>query len=100
MAFGREGFLVTEAESGVEAVEALNAGGIDAVVLDLGLAGLRSADVLAWLHANGDSPPWLVISAVDQADATHMDPSIEGRFLAKPFEPAELIARLSAELGT
>ncbi len=77
------------------ALRSTGAGGIDAVVLDLGLPDSRAPDVLAWLHAHDEKPPWLVISAVDRADAVRVDRSIDARFIAKPFDPWELLKRIA-----
>ncbi|MCH7483073.1 MAG: response regulator [Chloroflexi bacterium] len=90
------GYDVVEAEDGTHALERLERGGIDAVVLDLGLPDARAPSVLAWLHAHDEKPPWLVISAVDRADAVRLDGAINGRFVAKPFDPWELLRQIAA----
>jgi two-component system, OmpR family, response regulator len=68
-----------------------------AVVLDLGLPGMDGLAVLKRWRENGRSMPVLVLSArgtwkerVEGIDAGADD------YLPKPFEPAELIARLRA----
>ena len=96
LALDRSGFDVVEVDTGTRAVATLEQGGIDAVVLDLGLPDARAPDVLAWLHAHDEKPPWLVISAVDRADAVRIDSAISGRFVAKPFDPWELVKRIAA----
>ena len=90
------GYDVVEAEDGTHALERLERGGIDAVVLDLGLPDARAPSVLAWLHAHDEKPPWLVISAIDRADAVRIDSLIRGRFVAKPFDPWKLLERITA----
>ena len=65
-------------------------------MLDLGLPDARSPDVLAWLHAHDEKPPWLVVSAVDRAEAVRVDPLIGGRFVAKPFDLWELVRRIAS----
>lgn len=96
LALDRSGFDVVEVDTGTRAVATLEQGGIDAVVLDLGLPDARAPDVLAWLHAHDEKPPWLVISAVDRADAVRIDGAISGRFVAKPFDPWKLLERITA----
>ena len=96
LALDRSGFDVVEADTGSRALASLERGGIDTVVLDLGLPDARAPAVLAWLHAHGEQPPWLVISAVDRADAVRIDSAISGRFVAKPFDPWKLLERITA----
>ena len=92
----RNGFDIVEVETGTDALASLERGGIDAVVLDLGLPDSRASDVLAWLHAHDEKPPWLVMSAVDRADAIRLDGAIGARFVAKPFDPWDLLERITA----
>ncbi len=96
LALDRSGFNVVEVDTGTRALASLKQGGIDAVVLDLGLPDARAPDVLAWLHAHDEKPPWLVISAVDRADAVRIDGAVSGRFVAKPFDPWKLLERITA----
>ena len=95
----RSDFDVVEVDTGTRALVILERGGIDAVVLDLGLPDARAPDVLAWLHAHDEKPPWLVISAVDRADAVRLDNTIGARFIAKPFDPWELLKRITVISG-
>ena len=97
LALDRSGFDVVEVDTGTRALASLKQGGIDAVVLDLGLPDARAPAVLAWLHAHDEQPPWVVISGgFDRADAVRLDPLIGSRFLAKPFDPWELVRRIAA----
>jgi two-component system, OmpR family, response regulator TctD len=69
----------------------------DALVLDLGLPGLGGHEVLAGLRANDVRLPILVLTARDSL-IERVSSLTEGAddFLAKPFELAELEARLLA----
>ncbi len=96
LALDRADFDVVEVDTGTRALTSLERGGIDVVVLDLGLPDSRAPDVLAWLHAHEEKPPWLVISAVDRADAVRLDGTIGGRFVAKPFDTWKLLERITA----
>ena len=100
LALDRSGFNVVEVDTGTRALASLKQGGIDAVVLDLGLPDDRAPAVLAWLHAHDEQPPWLVISAVDRADAVRIDGAISDRFVAKPFDPWKLLERITALTDT
>ena len=93
------GFDVVEVDTGTKALACLEQGSIDVVVLDLGLPDSRASDVLAWLHAHGERPPWVVISAVDRAEARRIDSTIGTRFVAKPFDPWVLLERITALTG-
>ena len=96
LALDRSGFDVVEVDTGTRALASLEHGGIDAVVLDLGLPDARARDVLAWLHAHDDKPSWVVISGgFDRAEAVRLDRLIGGRFLAKPFDLWELVRRVA-----
>ena len=88
------GFSVEQAGSGAEALAWLEADEVSGVLLDLGLPDDRSIDVLTWLHAHEDRPPWLVLSAMDRSDATRIDDTIGSRFISKPFDPWQLIDRV------
>lgn len=69
----------------------------DAVVLDLTLPGMDGLDVLRRMRAAGDITPVLVLTArVTLADRVEGLETGADDYLAKPFEPEELIARLRA----
>lgn len=96
IAMRHAGFAVNHAETGAEALALLEANRVSAVLMDLGLPDGRSAEVLPWLHAHKDRPQWLVLSAIDPADAAQIDDSIGERFISKPFDPWRLIERVKA----
>ncbi len=95
------GFQVFLAGSGGEALAALEASPVDAVVLDLGLPDGQGSQVLEWLRRHrdggGGGPAWVVMSAMDRQEAARQFGPVGGHFLAKPFDPWEL-ARLLNEL--
>ncbi len=92
--FRAAGFDVAEAESGEDALRQLLEKAPDAVTVDLGLPDGRAADVLDWLRDH--DIPWLVISAVDEHDATQQYGPFDRRFVAKPFDPWAVVDRLQA----
>ncbi len=97
------GFQVLLAGSGGEALSALQAGPVDAVVLDLGLPDGQGSEVLHWLRQRRDNgnqgPAWVVMSALDRQEAARQFGPMGGHFLAKPFNPWELARLLNELLG-
>jgi DNA-binding NtrC family response regulator len=58
-----DGYGVSAASDGHEAIEAIRAGGLDVVLLDLGLPQMDGLEVLAAAQAIRDAPPIIVITA-------------------------------------
>jgi DNA-binding response OmpR family regulator len=91
----RAGFNTTEAETGRGALEKIDHGQPDAVLLDLGLPDGLGGAVLHRLQASRDGyPVWLIVSALDEDEATRRYGPLNGIFVPKPFDPWELIRRL------
>jgi two-component system, OmpR family, KDP operon response regulator KdpE len=92
------GFEITEASNGAEALRSLQAQVPEAVILDLGLPDGLGGAVLEWLHrspgAATGSPAWVVVSALDQHDVARQYGPLGRRFLAKPFNPWDLLTRI------
>jgi DNA-binding NtrC family response regulator len=65
-----EGYDVTTAADGAEALEAIRGAGADVVLLDLGLPGVDGLEVLAQARALPSPPPVLVISAREDMNST------------------------------
>jgi len=94
------GFDTARAESGREALAAMDEGDFDAVVLDLCLPDGCGGDVLQRLQATRCCPVWVVMSALDEDEAVRRYGPLRGPFLPKPFDPWELIRLLNRLLGT
>ena len=95
----RNGFETARAESGREALSAMDESAFDAVVLDLCLPDGRGGDVLHRLQAAGRCPVWVVMSALDEDEAVRRFGPLQGPFLPKPFDPWDLIHLLDRLLG-
>jgi DNA-binding response OmpR family regulator len=96
-ALSRDGHSVITARNVADAREALGGGGIDLVVLDLGLPDGSGQELCRTLRKNGNAAPILVLTAqsavssrVECLDAGADD------YLSKPFAVAELRARVRA----
>jgi len=91
------GYAVDRAADGVDAAHLGETEPYQLIVLDLGLPGLDGLSVLKQWRAGGIEAPVLVLTArsawtdkVEGIDAGADD------YLAKPFQPEELLARLRA----
>ena len=85
------GFDFLEAPNGDAALELLRSAQPDLVVLDLMLPGRSGLDLLAEIRGDDDfeGTPVVVISAWSHADVDAVAAGAD-RFVAKPFDPAEL----------
>ena len=97
-ALDRDGYEVRLAGDGQAALEESSLFEPDAVVLDLGLPKLDGVEVCRRLREGGDVPI-LMLTARDSLDARveGLDSGADD-YLVKPFERAELLARLRALL--
>lgn len=94
----RAGYKVTDAGDGTAALAAFAADGADLVVLDLMLPGMQGEAVLEALREEADVP--ILITSAKRSDAERIAGLRLGAddYLAKPFNPHELTARVAAIL--
>src|ERR1700689_5397499 len=94
-----EGYEVTLAADGPQALEEIAIRPPDAVVLDIGLPTIDGLDVCRRLRAAGDDTPVLMLTARDAINdrVQGLDAGADD-YLVKPFALAELLARLRALL--
>lgn len=94
----REGHRVTDAGDGPSALAAFDVEGADLVILDLMLPGMQGETVLEALRDAGDVP--VLITSAKRSDAERIAGLRAGAddYLAKPFNPHELTARVAAIL--
>ncbi|TPQ40860.1 DNA-binding response regulator [Burkholderia ubonensis] len=92
-------YAVDWAKTGTSASTALENQHYDLVVLDLGLPGKDGFDVLTSIRATGNTVPVVVVTARDAlGDRLRGLDGGADDYVLKPFEMAELLARLRAVL--
>ena len=82
---------------GTDALDIADGGGLDAVILDIGLPDVSGLDVARRLRAQGSRVPILMLTARDAVldRVTGLDAGADD-YLVKPFAYEELAARLRA----
>ena len=94
------GFAVDEAPNGADAIASIRSAAYDAVILDLGLPDMDGMQVLRAIRADrGACIPALILTARDRIDDRigGLDSGADD-YIVKPFDLAELEARLRAVL--
>ena len=92
---------IVTAENGREALEKMRAGPIDLVLLDIMMPEMNGYEVLEHLKADTElrDLPVIVISALDEMDSVVKCIELGAEdYLAKPFNPTLLRARVGASL--
>jgi type II secretory ATPase GspE/PulE/Tfp pilus assembly ATPase PilB-like protein/ActR/RegA family two-component response regulator len=98
----REGYIVSEARDGVQALDQVDRTGPDVIVLDLNLPGLDGYGVLSHLRsrpATADIPVVVLTAKGDEDNEVRVFELGADDFLTKPFRARALSARLDAVLG-
>jgi CheY-like chemotaxis protein len=96
-------FVVTRVTTGSEAIELLSRQRPDSVILDPALPDGTGDELLEYLRQMGrernPALTWIVISALDRAVAIRRYGHPIPAFLAKPFDPWDLVQLLETELS-
>ncbi|HMG17839.1 MAG TPA: type II/IV secretion system protein [Gemmatimonadales bacterium] len=98
----RDGYIVTEARDGVQALDQVDRVGPDIIVLDLNLPGLDGYGVLSHLRsrpATANIPVIVLTAKGDEDNEVRIFELGADDFLTKPFRARALSARLEAVLG-
>jgi two-component system response regulator MprA len=99
LVLGLDGFEVSTAANGREAIRTLSAGKPDAMILDVLMPDLDGLEVCRRIRSTGDRTPVLMLTA--RAEVSERVAGLEAGaddYLVKPFAREELIARLRALL--
>ena len=92
----QDGVSVTHAPDGPRGLAALEAGAFDAVLLDLMMPGMNGLEVCRRIRARSNLPLIMLTARGDEADrVTGLELGADD-YIAKPFSPRELLARLRA----
>jgi len=94
----REGFQVTVSGDGLSGLRTALESPPDLLVLDLMLPGLSGVDVLRRLRAAAPVPVIMLTARSGEADWVHGLEFGADDYVAKPFSPRELTARVKAVL--
>ena len=97
-AIGFGGFESASVKTGLEALKAFEGGGFDAVLMDLGLPDMDGGEVLRSLRAVSDIPIIVVSGRGSERDKIQALDLGADDYVAKPFLPGELLARIRAAL--
>ncbi len=98
----RDGYIVSEARDGVQALDQVDRVGPDIIVLDLNMPGLDGYGVLSHLRsrpATADIPVIVLTAKGDEDNEVRVFELGADDFLTKPFRARALSARLEAVLG-
>jgi len=98
----RDGYVVSEARDGVQALDQVDRVGPDIIVLDLNLPGLDGYGVLSHLRsrpATANIPVIVLTAKGDEDNEVRVFELGADDFLTKPFRARALSARLEAVLG-
>jgi two-component system, OmpR family, KDP operon response regulator KdpE len=91
-------YQVATAPNGETALEILADGGVDLVLLDLGLPGISGNEVLMRLRTWSEVPVIVLSVQQEQDDKVHALDAGADDYLVKPFDVVELLARMRAVL--
>jgi len=94
----REDFQVECAHDGIHGLETAEKGGFDLIVLDLMLPGMDGFEVLKRLRVKSRVPVIVLTARGDDEDRIVGLETGADDYLAKPFNPRELVARIRAIL--
>ncbi len=94
----REGFHVTGAADGHQALEAIRDGAPDVILLDLMLPRLSGLDVLRTLRMEGNVPVIILSAKATEQERIQGLQLGADDYVVKPYSPGEVVARVHAVL--
>ena len=95
----RDGFEAPVIRNGLEALEFLSKDGADLVILGLMLPGLDGLEIARRMRADGITTPIIILTARQRESDIVLGLGLGADdYVAKPFSPVELVARVKAVL--
>lgn len=94
----RDGYRVTWARTGAEALAALERASPQLIVLDIGLPDIDGFDLCRQLRVRGSVPIIMLTARDEEADRVAGLELGADDYIAKPFSPRELVARIKVVL--
>lgn len=94
----RAGYQVIVASDGQEALDTLERGRPDLVVLDLMLPQVDGLEITRWLRARDDTPIIILTARREEVDRILGLELGADDYVVKPFSPRELVSRVKAVL--
>ena len=99
----QQGYRVTLARSGEEALERLDAEDFDLVLSDIVMPGMNGYDLCRRVKERGSQAPLPVVLLTSLADPTDIVRGLEAgadNYITKPYEPDQLLARIRRVLDS
>jgi two-component system, OmpR family, KDP operon response regulator KdpE len=94
---GAQGYVITEVDKGLPAIDIVRRNGTDLVVLDLGLPDIDGLEVIRRIRGAGSAVPIVVLSIRnDEAGKVEALDLGADDYVTKPFGIDELLARIRA----
>jgi diguanylate cyclase (GGDEF)-like protein len=100
--FERRGFEVSEAESGLAAIELLENGSFDLVLLDVMMPGIDGIETLKRIRARTSSSELPVIMVTAKSESVNIVEALElgaNDYITKPVDFAVALARVNAQIS-
>jgi phosphate regulon transcriptional regulator PhoB len=97
----KEGFKVSSASNGEEALDKIKKTGFDLIILDLMLPDIQGTELCRIIRSNPKTQTIPIIMLTAMSDVTDKIRGLEtgaDDYMTKPFSPKELIARVNAVL--
>jgi two-component system KDP operon response regulator KdpE len=93
-----DGFSVIEANSGVEAINAVREKIPNLVVLDVMMPGMDGFETLSLIRETSQVPVIMLTAKTEEEDRIHGLELGADDYVSKPFSPRELVSRIKAVL--
>jgi diguanylate cyclase (GGDEF)-like protein len=100
--FERRGFAVTEAESGLAAIELIEKGAFDLVLLDVMMPGIDGIETLKQIRGRKSSSALPVIMVTAKSESVNIVDALEcgaNDYVTKPVDFAVALARVNTQIS-